>query len=400
MSRPIAAVIGAGPAGLRAAEVLARGGCRVTIFEQKRSIGRKFLVAGRGGLNITHVEPLETFASRYDSPERWATILARFSSEDLRRWFEELGVATFVGTSGRVFPRTMRASAVLEKWMELLEDLEIEIKSNHRFHHLLGHQPFDLVFQCGHEFSLITSDVVVFALGGASWPQTGSDGRWVDQFRQMDIKVRNFVASNVGWERAWSADFLKVADGRPLKNVAVTCAERSVKGELLITKYGLEGGALYQLSRELRASPEIAIDFKPQVPREALQRRLLQSSSFTMEELARRVFRLSATALALINEICSPQTGDGLVSAMKKCEFRLDRPRPIAEAISSAGGVAWEELQKDLMLHHYPGVFCAGEMLDWDAPTGGYLLQGCFATATLAAEGALQWLVQTAAGSN
>ncbi len=398
MSGPIAAVIGSGPAGLRAAEILAKGRCQVTVFEQKRSVGRKFLVAGRGGLNITHSEPLELFGSRYDSPERWAKILARFSPEDLRRWFEELGVKTYVGTSGRVFPRTMRASAILEKWMERLEDLEVEFKSNHRFHQLLGQQPFDLVFQCSDQFSLITSDVVIFALGGASWPQTGSDGRWVDQFRQMGLEVRDFVPSNVGWEHSWSAPFLNVADGRPLKNVAVTCGGRSVKGELLITKYGLEGGALYQLSRELRASPEIAIDFKPEVLLEVLQRRLRQHPSSTLEEIARRTFRLSCTALALINEICSPRNGDELALAAKKCGLRLDRPRPISEAISSAGGIAWEELQEDLMLRRYPGVFCAGEMLDWDAPTGGYLLQGCFATGTLAAESALQWMGHPASG--
>jgi uncharacterized flavoprotein (TIGR03862 family) len=399
VSRPVAAVIGAGPAGLRAAEILAEGGFRVTVFEQKRSLGRKFLVAGRGGLNITHSEPLDIFVTRYDAPETWRDILNEFPPAALRRWFESLGVPTFVGTSGRVFPRAMRASAVLEKWLERLEELEVEIKTNYRFHQLLGQRPFDLVFEHGNDFAFLSSDIVLFALGGGSWPQTGSDGRWVEQFREMGIEVRELVASNVGWERPWSPNFLKQAEGRPLKNVAVTCARRTVRGELLVTNYGLEGGALYQLSSELRRSPEISIDFKPDVTSEVLERRC-QKAEHPLEEMALRICRLSPTAFALLRELHPALSLPELVPLLKACPVTLSSPRPIAEAISSGGGLVWNELDASLMLKTFPGVFCAGEMIDWDAPTGGYLLQGCFSTATTAARGALQWAKSNLIGTD
>jgi uncharacterized flavoprotein (TIGR03862 family) len=392
VSRPIASVIGAGPAGLRAAEVLAEGGCKVLVFEQKKSLGRKFLVAGRGGLNITHSEPLETFVTRYDSPSRWKKILSEFSPEALRRWYEHLGVPTFVGSSGRVFPRQMRASAILEKWLERLEELQVDIRTNHCFHQILGQRPFDLVFHRGDDFSLVSSDLVLFAVGGASWPQTGSDGKWAERFREMKLDIRDFVPSNVGWERSWTSGFLEKADGRPLKNVVVECGGRSVKGELMVTQYGLEGGALYQVSRELRQTSEITIDFKPDVPIEVLVGRCQQRPCQSLEELAVRVCRLSPTAWAFLTEVSAPRSVEDLIATIKRCRIRLCKPRPIGEAISSAGGLAWGELDDHFMLAKYPGIFCAGEMIDWEATTGGYLLQGCFATATLAAKGALRWI--------
>ena len=263
MNSAAAVIIGAGPAGLRAAEVIAQKGIRTTIFDQKASPGRKFLVAGRGGLNITHSEPVEEFAERYDPPDRWSALLKQFSPDDLRRWFEKLGVETFVGTSGRVFPRNIRTPMILELWLERLDTLGVDFQVGRRFHQMLGNGPYDLVFQRGKKYQLVTADAVVFALGGASWPQTGSDALWVEEFRRLGVQVKEFVAANVGWEHPWSESFLSIADGKPLKNLLVTCANKAVKGELMITKYGLEGGALYQLTRELRASPEIEIDFKP-----------------------------------------------------------------------------------------------------------------------------------------
>jgi uncharacterized flavoprotein (TIGR03862 family) len=385
-----ALVIGAGPAGLRAAEILASAGIETRIFEQKPSLGRKFLIAGRGGLNITHSEALDLFTTRYDSPERWERMLKSFTPTQLRAWFEGLGVPTFVGTSGRVFPKSQRAPEILERWLERLYKLGCDIRTGHKFHHLLGQSPFDVVFQKGNEFALETASAVVFALGGASWPQTGSDGMWAEQFRSMGISVTPFTASNVGWECPWSQDFLTVADGKPLKNVAATCAGRTVRGELLITKYGVEGGVVYQLSRELRTDHRITIDLKPDLDEAELRRRWREGES--IRESAAKSWRLSTTAIALLEEKKRFSDFPTLLAGVKRSDIKLVAPRPVEEAISSAGGVDWGELDDHLMLKKYPGMFCAGEMIDWDAPTGGYLLQGCFATGTIAGEGAVKWI--------
>jgi uncharacterized flavoprotein (TIGR03862 family) len=392
LNKASAVVIGAGPAGLRAAEVIAQQGIRTTIFDQKASPGRKFLVAGRGGLNITHSEPLAEFAKRYDFPDRWSALLEQFSPDDLRRWFEKLGVETFVGTSGRVFPRNIRTPMILELWMERLDTLGVDFQVGRRFHQMLGNGPYDLIFQRGTKYQLVTADAVVLALGGASWPQTGSDALWAEEFRRLGVPTNDFVAANVGWQRGWSELFLSVADGKPLKNLVVTCAGRAVKGELLITKYGLEGGALYQLTRELRRCPEIEIDFKPGSAAADLRKRLPGDAS--VKEQIVRSWRLSATSAALIEEVSNPKTVSDWISAVKACRVVLECPRPISEAISSAGGVPWDQLTADLMLRALPGVFCAGEMIDWEAPTGGYLLQGCFVTGTIAGEGAAKWIAK------
>jgi uncharacterized flavoprotein (TIGR03862 family) len=385
-------IVGAGPAGLRAAEVIAQKQIHTTIFDQKASPGRKFLVAGRGGLNITHSEPLEEFATRYDHPDRWSTLLKQFSPDDLRGWFKKLGVETFVGTSGRVFPRNIRTPMILELWLERLDALGVDFQVGRRFHQMLGSGPYDLVFQRGKKYQLVTADAVVFALGGASWPQTGADALWVEEFRRLGVAVREFVAANVGWERQWSELFLSVADGKPLKNLLVKCADKAVKGELMITKYGLEGGALYQLTRELRASPEIEIDFKPGSTPEELRERLRGDAS--IKEQVVRTWRLTPASAALIEEVAHPETLNDWISAVKQCRIVLERPRPISEAISSAGGVPWDQFTDDLMLRSVPGAFCAGEMIDWEAPTGGYLMQGCFVTGTIAGEGAAKWIAK------
>jgi uncharacterized flavoprotein (TIGR03862 family) len=377
---------------LRAAEVISQKGIRTTIFDQKASPGRKFLVAGRGGLNITHSEPVEEFAQRYDLPDRWNVLLKHFSPADLREWFAKLGVETFVGTSGRVFPRNIRTPMILELWLERLDGLGVDFQVGRRFHQMLGSGPYDLVFQRGRKYELVTADAVVFAVGGASWPQTGSDALWVEEFRRLGVPVNEFVAANVGWERPWSESFLNVADGKPLKNLQVTCAGTVVKGELMITKYGLEGGALYQLTRDLRGFPQINVDFKPGSTAIDLRKRLRDGAP--IKEEAIKTWRLSAASVALIEEIVRPETLGEWIEAVKNCQITLDRPRPISEAISSAGGVPWEELTDDLMLRSVPGVFCAGEMIDWEAPTGGYLMQGCFVTGTIAGEGAAKWIAK------
>jgi uncharacterized flavoprotein (TIGR03862 family) len=390
-----ALVIGAGPAGLWAAEALGMAGVTVWIFDHKPSLGRKFLVAGRGGLNITHSEELDQFASRYDNPKHWAGILQRFPPHRLKAWFEQLGVATYVGTSGRVFPRSTRAPEILERWVERLYELGCDIRLGHKFHELSATgRSIEVVFQKGHEFSPVNASAVVFALGGASWPQTGSDGNWAEQFANMGVRINPFSPSNVGWEYNWSQEFLSVADGRPLKNLAVTCGGQRVRGELLITKYGIEGGALYQLGRRLKLDSTIEIDFKPDVTDGELQKRWRDGDS--LQDAASKYWRLSPAAIALIDEIVKPTDFKSLLTAVRRCNIRLNQPRPIDEAISSAGGIDWSELDDCLMLRRFPGVFCAGEMIDWDAPTGGYLLQGCFATGKIAGEGAVKWIAQGA----
>jgi uncharacterized flavoprotein (TIGR03862 family) len=390
-----AVVIGAGPAGLWAAETLGIAGITVWIFDHKPSLGRKFLVAGRGGLNITHSEELDLFASRYDNPKLWQAFLQRFPPHRLKAWFEELGVPTYIGTSGRVFPRSMRAPEILERWLERLYELGCDIRLGYKFHQLSVNGRFpEVVFQKGQEISPVDASAVVFALGGASWPQTGSDGHWTQQFAKMGVRINPFSPSNVGWEYKWSPEFLSVADGKPLKNLAVTCAGQRVRGELLITKYGLEGGALYQLSRGLKLDSSIEIDFKPDLTDEELQKKWRTGSS--LQEGASKYWRLSPAAIALIDETMKPTDFNSLLAAVRHCNLRLHNPRPIAEAISSAGGVDWSELDDYLMLRQIPGVFCAGEMIDWDAPTGGYLLQGCYATGRIAGEGAVKWIAQGA----
>jgi uncharacterized flavoprotein (TIGR03862 family) len=388
-----AVVIGAGPAGLWAAEALGIAGITVWIFDHKPSLGRKFLVAGRGGLNITHSEELDLFASRYDNPKRWAALLQRFPPHRLKTWFEELGVPTYIGTSGRVFPRSMRAPEILERWLERLYELGCDIRLGYKFHQLSVNGRFpEVVFQKGLETSSVDASAVIFALGGASWPQTGSDGQWAPQFAKMGVRINPFSPSNVGWEYKWSSEFLSVADGKPLKNLAVTCSGQRVRGELLITKYGLEGGALYQLSRQLKLDSSIEIDFKPDLTDEELQKKWRDGSS--LHEAASKYWRLSPAAIALIDETMNPTDFNSLLAAVRHCNLRLHQPRPIDEAISSAGGVDWSEFDDYLMLRQIPGVFCAGEMIDWDAPTGGYLLQGCYATGKTAGEGAVKWIAQ------
>ena len=370
-------------------------GVTVWIFDHKPSLGRKFLVAGRGGLNITHSEEPDQFASRYDNPKQWAAILQRFPPHQLRTWFEGLRVATYVGTSGRVFPRSTRAPEILERWVERLYELGCDIRLGYNFHELsVRGRSIEVVFQKGQEFSPVNASAVVFALGGASWPQTGSDGNWAEQFANMGVRINPFSPSNVGWEYDWSPEFLSVADGKPLKNLAVTCAGQTVRGELLITKYGLEGGAIYQLGRRLKADSSIEIDFKPDLTDEELQKRWRDGDS--LQDAASKYWRLSPAAIALIEEIMKPTDFKSLLTAVRRCKIRLNQPRPIDEAISSAGGVDWSEFDDCLMLRRFPGVFCAGEMIDWDAPTGGYLLQGCYATGKIAGEGAVKWIARRA----
>ncbi len=379
------AVVGGGPAGLRAAEVLAERGRRVVLYEGKPSVGRKFLVAGRGGLNLTHSEEFGKFVGRYrDELAQWRSLLAEFGPAELRAWAQGLGVGTYVGTSGRVFPEGRQAAALLRRWVARLRTQGVEFRVNRR---LEGLTPED-----GGGWRLRLRDTregtteepvfraVVLALGGASWPSTGSDGRWTEFLRALGVPVAGWQAANCGYEVAWRPELLAAAEGLPLKNLAVTAGGRTVPSELLITRYGLEGGALYQLGRELRgmAQPELRIDLKPGVAVEQLAARA--SESWKLSAAARAVLRWHGPGDGQPREV--------LARWAKDLRLALRGPRPIEEAISSAGGVRWPALDERLGVVGCPGLFVAGEMVDWEAPTGGYLLQGCFATGTRAGRGA------------
>ncbi len=383
-------VIGGGPAGLRAAEVASAAGVSVILCDAQRSVGRKFLVAGRGGLNLTHGEPLAKFPERYDSePERWHDLLGDFGPDDLRAWAAELGVESYVGTSGRIFPRAQKAAGLLRAWVHRLRASRVQFRMHAKLQRLtrVGEDwRAELLLDEGTREN-ISARAIVLALGGASWPETGSDGTWPALLAEHGIETEPWRPANCGWEVAWPPGLLDRAEGMPLKNLTVTAGAESVSGELLITRYGIEGGAVYRLTPILRAmaEPQLTIDLKPQLTEEKLRARL-QSS----REPWSKTLKLSAAATALLESFFPDEISDPeqLVRRVKAFPLTLRRPRPIAEAISSAGGVRWRELDRTLMLRKLPGVFLAGEMIDWEAPTGGYLLQGCFATGTRAGRGA------------
>jgi uncharacterized flavoprotein (TIGR03862 family) len=387
------AVIGGGPAGLRAAEVAAQAGVRVVLFDGKPSVGRKFLVAGKGGLNLTHGEDSARFASRYSGPGQpegiWNRLLGDFDPAALRDWATGLGVETFQATSGRVYPSAMKAAPLLRRWIARLKGLGVRFEMNHRCTGLVPGPPHRIEFAHGGSGD---ADAVVFALGGGSWPQTGSDGAWTRLFETLGIPCRPLVPANCGWEHPWPAEVLAVAEGQPLKNIAVSAGDTSATGELLITRYGIEGGAIYQLGAALRAMPEpaVAIDFKPTFSHAQLVSKMESVRRGFLDE-ARVRWKLSDAAHAILGRRSWDDAGS-LAREVKHCVIPLDAPRPIAEAISSAGGVCWSALDERLMLRDCPGVFVAGEMIDWEAPTGGYLMQGCFATGTRAGRGAAEWL--------
>ena len=381
---------------MRAAEIAAAGGADVTLFDAKPSVGRKLLVAGRGGLNLTHAEPLEKFSTRYTGPGQpehfWAKLLAEFDATALRQWAAELGIETFAATSGRVYPRELKAAPLLRNWVRRLRTSGVKFMLRHRWTGLRPGAPWQMDFQTGDETRTAPADAVILALGGGSWPQTGSDGGWIPVLENLGVAVSPLTAANCGWEISWPPGVLAVA-GQPLKNVTVRAGETTAVGELLVTDYGLEGGAIYQLGPALRAmaEPELVIDFKPAHSVEQLVKKLGNCPRNFLAE-ARSRWRLSDAAFAILENHEPFASGAALATTTKNCTLRLTQPRPLAEAISSAGGVRWSELDDSLMVRRLPGVFVAGEMLDWDAPTGGYLMQGCFATGTRAASGALKWL--------
>ena len=386
------AIIGGGPAGLRAAEVAASGGAAVTLFDTKASVGRKFLVAGKGGLNLTNSATRDQFVERYSGPAQlWVSLIADFDADALRAWAAGLGVETFAASTGRVYPRELKAAPLLRRWVQRLRALGVKFAVHHRWTAMRREGQWMLDFQTPDGPRTFAADAVILALGGGSWPETGSDGTWTTTLESLGVEVAPLRPANCGWEYPWPRAVIEAAEGQPLKSIAVRASGVEVRGELLVTKYGLEGGALYQLGPQLRANPDLVIDFKPSSTVEQLVAKMGPIRRNFLAE-ARARWKLNDAAFSIVSNVPEPRewaSAQDLAAHVKNVPLRLTGPRPIAEAISSAGGVAWRELNEMLMLRKLPGVFVAGEMIDWEAPTGGYLIQGCFATGTRAARGAL-----------
>lgn len=359
-------IIGAGPAGLMAAEILATAGHKVTIHDHMPAPARKFLLAGRGGLNLTHSEPLDAFLERYGEAQSFLEPAIRaFPPEALIGWANGLGIETFVGTSGRVFPKQMKASPLLRAWLRRLDGLGVTLVTRSRW------QGFD-------------GTPTILALGGASWPQLGSDAAWLPLFAAKGITVHPFKPANSRFLVHWSPVFRAKFAGTPVKNVALTYAGKRVRGELMISQEGIEGGAIYALSKGLREKPghPVMIDFRPDLTEDVLAQRLQKPrGKDSLSNYLRKVAGLSPVAINLLRETGTAPDARGI----KAMPLKLERPAGLARAISSAGGVAREEVDEHFQLHKAPLTYCVGEMLDWEAPTGGYLLQACFSTAVRAA---------------
>ena len=395
-----AVVIGGGPAGLIAAEVLAADGLAVTVYEHKPSVGRKFLLAGRGGLNLTHSEPLDEFARRYDARGWVAPLLVAFGPDDLRAWCASLGEETFVGSSGRVFPASFRATPLLRAWLRRLDDLGVQFATRHRWLGWDDDGAHRFATADGSEIG-VHADVTVLALGGASWPRVGSDGGWVSLLEAVGVGVTSLRPANVGLAVSWSEKFAERFAGQPLKNVAITVGEITVRGDAIVAATGLEGGPVYGIGREVRnrleqsGSATITIDVHPDqtVARlaERLARRRPKDSVTTW---LRRALGLDLVAINLLREAVGtrlPDDPDELAALVKRVPIAIGAMMPIDRAISTAGGISLDELDTDLMLRRRPGTFVAGEMIDWEAPTGGYLLQASFSTGVVAARAASKW---------
>ena len=399
-------IVGGGPAALIAAETARAAGLQVDVFEAKGSVGRKFLIAGKGGLNLTHSEPFDQFVRRFGSRQQEvAAWLRDFGADALREWAAGLGVDTFVGSSGRVFPQDLKAAPLLRGWVRRLREQGVRFHVQHRW--IGWSETGELRFTTPEGIRDVAADAVLLALGGGSWPQLGSDGAWQPLLAQRGIDVAPLQPSNCGFDIGWSEHFVKHHAGAPLKPVVVywrnaVGLEQSLQGECVITETGIEGSLIYALSGTLRDAiareghAEIQLDLAPGRDLPRLQRDLAKPrGGRSLSEHLRREAGLTGARANLIYEVLGRQAqpdSTTLATTIKRLPLLLKRPRPLHESISSAGGIRLEALNEALMIKALPGVFAAGEMLDWEAPTGGYLLTACFASGHRAALGAVAWL--------
>lgn len=384
------AIIGAGPAGLIAAEILSAAGVRITLYDRMPSVGRKLLMAGRGGLNLTHSEPLDAFLPRYgEARDKLTPMIEAFSPRDLIAWCEGLGQETFVGSSGRVFPKAMKASPLLRAWLARLQSQGVTIQTRATW---LGWSDDGALRFAGAE--PVRADATLFALGGASWPKLGSDGLWSTALAARGVKLAPFAPSNVGFNVAWSPHFRDRFAGQPLKTIAIRHQDHEVRGEAMITEYGLEGGAIYALSSSLRdAVPTtIHIDLRPSLTHNDINDKLARAKrGDSLSSTLRKTLGLTRLAISLLHENgAPPREPKQLAAHIKAVPIRLLAARGLERAISTAGGVSWDAVDDTLQLRAIPNTYVAGEMLDWEAPTGGYLLQACFATGVWAAKNMLK----------
>jgi uncharacterized flavoprotein (TIGR03862 family) len=409
------AIVGAGPAGLMAAEVLSSAGFSVDVYDAMPTPGRKFLMAGRGGLNLTHSEDQALFLSRFrqsdslEIPSNLRHVLEQFGPTQLRAWADSLGAETFVGSSGRVFPKVMKAAPLLRAWLHRLQHQGVQLHLRHHWHDWGGgasytsSAPHSLVFNSPEGLKCVQAKSVLFALGGGSWPKLGSDGRWQALFAKRAITLRPLRPSNCGFNVAWSPYLSARFAGEPLKQVNLTAICGATKrGDVVITQQGIEGGAVYAISANLRDAIQrdgqttLSLDLVPGRSVSELQQLLSQpSGSRSWTNVLRTRCKLSALQLALIHECLSEEDRHSprkLAAGLKALPLTLISPRPIEEAISTAGGIAFEAIDEYFQLIAMPGVFCAGEMLDWEAPTGGYLLTACMATGRAAGLGMVRYL--------
>ena len=400
------AIIGGGPAGLMAAEVASSAGARVDVYDAMPSVGRKFLMAGKGGLNLTHSESSQAFLSRYGARRAYlAPLLAGFGPEVLRAWARGLGVETFVGSSGRVFPSGMKAAPLLRAWLHRLRAAGVNFHMRHRWY--AWDEDAALRFATPQGERAVRADAVVLALGGGSWARLGSTGAWVPLLAARGVRVAPLRPANCGFDVGWNAHFRARYAGHPVKPVVVAHTgpdgvESRLRGEFMVTATGVEGGLIYALSAGLRDEIEVKgaallqLDLAPGRDLARLVQELGRGrGSSSMANHLRRRAGIDGVKVGLLRELLPAEDFADparLAAAIKALPMRLIAPRPLDEAISSAGGVAFEDLDEHLMIRILPGVFCAGEMLDWEAPTGGYLLTACFASGRAAGAGAAAWL--------
>jgi uncharacterized flavoprotein (TIGR03862 family) len=405
------AIIGAGPAGLMAAEVLARAGQGVTVYDAMPSAGRKFLMAGRGGLNLTHGEALPAFLARYGvAKEHLAPAIEALPPDNLRQWSEALGQPTFVGSSGRVFPQAFKASPLLRAWLRRLDTMGVQFALRHRW---TGWDDNGrLLFQTPDGRRAVEARATVLALGGASWPRLGSDGAWVETLSAKGVTISPLRPANCGFTVAWSDIFRDRFEGHPLKGIALSFGPHTVRGEAVITRTGIEAGAIYALSADLREAiadkgqATLRVALRPDLEiNDTIARLSMPRGKQSSSNWLRKAAHLSPAAIGLLQEAAivlgaplSSLSTASLAGLINAVPIELNGVAPITRAISTAGGISFSEIDADYMIRRLPGIFAAGEMLDWEAPTGGYLLQASFATGAAAGRGALKWLARSPHG--